>query len=265
MDLKVLTFFLLGAAVGLSAPASASEGNQFPVALIANQKEIWRLVMRSHYGPYDKSSKCWTRGSAEDHACMRPLELEIKVSGSELLLFFSAVAAGDSCHACAGTLGLIVYRQRGDNFVFEARNGPRLEIGAWGDAPAATDVSIMALNDRDGFAWRIEGSYGNQGTMQSTVFLFAPISGSVAEIGQIPIGYSNSGACGPDVNEKCTELSGALEVDGGGAEPEYDTLTLNVFGLAREEPFVRGIKYSFDKNRNYYVTTDQLPDELVFD
>ncbi|WP_395660473.1 hypothetical protein [Aestuariivirga sp.] len=194
---------------------------------------------------------------------MRPAELEIKTSGSKLQLFFSATASGEDCHACPGRIGLILYKQKGESFVFEGDNGEGVEMGSWGIAPTPDNVSVMAINEKGEFAWRVDESYGNHGKIESTSVIFASISGSVDKIGKIQIGSSNSGACGPEVAEKCTELNGLLALDPEGAESEYQSLILHIFGSMKEQPFYQRVRYSFDVKKQDYSTIDYLPEEFL--
>jgi len=220
--------------------AEAATRTEIPSALADDPKAFWRAVMEAFYGPYDRALKCWVGTVDGQRQCMRPHRLDT-VSDEAGTRFFIVTGGyplgeGDThsdCHACAGSLGLIVLEDGGDRLGLVARNSLAEPAGAWGAAPPEESFRLRQTGDgRHG--WTMETGWSGQGYNLGTIVVFGIAGSDVIELGSIPVHADNSGICGDGFGD-CYVRSYEVVFDPGAGGHHYD-IVMRKTGEATEGP-----------------------------
>lgn len=257
-------FHSAGGAAAASIPAHAAQ----------DPKTLWRLVMESYYGPYDKALKCWTARIAEDHVCMRPQRLDrITVRNSEhLFLAIGGTRIGQdgefqTSHADSGVLGLLVLKADGPTLRLVAKNDLHAGFGSFGNPPSEESIAVREVGPNDTYGWVVSDGWMGQGHVITYSNILAPIGDTIVGIGSIPVHYDNSGNCengkiiGSDT--ACTDYSGELLFDSADTSGRFYPLILKVTGTREGTVLDQAFTTSFDPGKLTYKAMQGLPEEFA--
>ena len=204
-------FNSIGSALALlcfsaSAVFSAGISTTIPVASLDKPAEFWSAAATEFYGPYDKKLKCWIGNVQGDNGparlCMRPHKL-ISVDGTNAKQHFLAFAGyeinaergHDNCHACSGTMGLVVLEASGATLSLVAKDGLNTAIGSWGEAPHEDSFELRQIGEDGGYGWVIHTGYTGQGYTYLHASVLGIIGDRIVDLGFIPTGFSDEGNC----------------------------------------------------------------------
>ena len=255
-----------------SAAQSAYVITQIPSVLGHNQKELWRKVMNSFYGKYDRERKCWISNENGADYCMRPHTLEVVARGGAndyYLVVGGSLAEYDDmeCHACAGAMGFLVLTDEQKQMGLVARSKPYLEFGSWGRIPPEEDFAVHRLGPGDNFGWAVKSSYGNQGTMIGSTTLFAIVGDQIRDIGSLPESFSESGSdnCSNGMNEttkrKCSDYSFETLFDSTSGTSHFAPVKLIASGVRLGEPLKGTYTLPFNENTLQYELPSDFPED----
>jgi len=248
-------------ALGLAATFSAAAGplTQIPSSAAASPKEFWRGVMEQFYGGYDGSLKCWIGEIDGARQCMRPHRLDTVVVDGRTLHFVVtggyAVTEGGGrpdCHACPGSLGMIVLGETGDRMELVARNSLAEPAGAWGAVPGEDEFRLRETGPGR-YGWTMRTGWTGQGYTLGHEVVYGVSGSDVVELGSIPVHADNGGVCGDGMGE-CFVHDYDLVFDAGTGEGRYDI-------VLRKRPESTGgpdtLRAPFDAS----ALTYRMPDE----
>lgn len=207
--------------------AEAATRTEIPSVLANDPKEFWRAVMEAFYGPYDRALKCWVGTVDGQRQCMRPHRLDTvsEEAGTRHFIVIGGYPLGDGnthsdCHACAGSLGLIVLQEGGERLDLVARNSLVEPAGAWGAVPPEESFRLRQTGDsRNG--WTMETGWSGQGYNLGTTVVYGVAGSDVVELGSIPVHADNSGTCGDGLGA-CYVRSYEIVFDPGAGGQHYD-------------------------------------------
>lgn len=196
--------FLIAAMLALAAtPAFAGVQTGIAASTTASPKVFWGAVMEEFYGPYSKRQKCWLGTIEGKTVCMRPHRLDTVVEGGATR--FYVVTGGyeldedggqSTCHACAGSLGLIVLGDGGGGRLeLVARNSLAEPAGSWGTIPDEDQFKLQLIGPQ-AYGWTMHSGYTGQGYTGEGESVFGVIGGKVADLGFINTHSDNGGSCG---------------------------------------------------------------------
>ncbi|PWW03477.1 hypothetical protein DFR52_101158 [Hoeflea marina] len=195
--------FLVAALLALAAgPAVAGVQTSIPASATQSPKAFWAAVMEEFYGPYSTRQKCWL-GTVEGKAvCMRPHRLDTVVEGgaSRYYLVIGGYELQEGggrpdCHACAGSIGLIVLGGGSSRLELVARNSLAEPAGSWGEVPGEKQFRLQRIGPA-AYGWTMESGYTGQGYTGVGETVFGLVGDKVADLGFINTHSDNSGACG---------------------------------------------------------------------
>jgi hypothetical protein len=261
--LKPVFACLLAAALILgiaAAPALAGTRTDIPSASVETPREFWRAVMEHFYGGYDRARKCWVGEIDGDRHCMRPHRLDTVSAGGAARHFVVTGGYridGDdgpaTCHACSGSLGLIVLEDAGGRLELVARNSLVALAGSWGRIPPEESFRLREIGgDRHG--WTMETGWAGQGYVYGSVVVYGVSGSDVIQLGHIPVHADNSGYCGEGL-PKCFVHDYELVFDPG-PDGSFHDIVLRKTGGEAEDP--DGFRVPFDDNALKY----QVPAEV---
>ena len=124
------------------------------------------------------------------------------------------------CHACAGSLGLIVLEDGGDRLDLVARNSLAEPAGAWGAVPPGEGFRLRQTGDGS-HGWTMETGWTGQGYNLGTTVVYGVAGSDVIELGSIPVYADNSGTCGDGLGA-CYVRSYEIVFDSGAGGDHYD-------------------------------------------
>lgn len=191
----------------LVAPVRAEILTSISSASIDDPKAFWRATMEEFYGRYDSRRKCWVAAGATEPLCMRPHLLSTVIESDVPTLYvamsgYAITPEGGQadCHACAGKLGLVVLRPRGDRLVLVARNNLSADVGSWGQVPPEEFFRVVELGNGN-HGWLMEFYYTGQGYTEGGFGVFGTIGDKVVDLGFISTHSDNGGTCGDGMGE----------------------------------------------------------------
>jgi hypothetical protein len=214
---------IMGLLAGFSSDGVAqAKQASLPASLLDDPKLLWRAVMTSFYGQYNKTLKCWVgRDDKQTSYCMRPIKLDTveAIGGKAVYLSIGGQALGRdgalnySGADGQGAIGLIVMSQEGKHLVTSATNSLYASAGTFGgmvSGPREDNVSLRKIG-KETWAWLIESGifYSGNGAFSHTIE--APIGDKVVSVGRIPSSMfqDEAGACKP----KCANLTADIIID----------------------------------------------------
>jgi hypothetical protein len=259
-----LLFHLAGIATAAAIPAKAA----------LDPKVLWRMVMEGYYGPYDRALKCWTARIGTDHVCMRPHRLDaVSIRGTNhLFLVIGGTRLGDDgqpqeAHVDSGMLGLIVLRQDGGTLKLVAKNDLHTPFGSFGNVPSEDSFAVREIGPDDTYGWVATDGWMGQGHLLTSATIFAPVGDTVANIGNIPDHYDNSGNCengkvmGSDV--ACTDYSAELIFDSADRSSRFYPIIVKVRGSREGVTIDQTFTTRFDTGKFAYPRIEGLPEEFA--
>lgn len=268
LNVAALAFALLFLVTGIAAAAT------IPAKAVQDPKTLWRMVMEDHYGPYDKTLKCWTARIGGDHVCMRPHRLDqVTIRGvSHLFLAIGGSRLGDDgqpqeAHVDSGMLGLVVLRQDGATFRLAARNDLHTPFGSFGNVPSEEAFAVREIGPDDAYGWVATDGWMGQGHVLTSATIFAPVGDKVVNIGNIPDHYDNSGNCengkvmGSDV--ACTDYSSELIFDSADRSGRFYPIIVKVTGTREGVTIDKAFTTTFDPATFAYRKIEGLPEEFA--
>lgn len=248
----------------LSGPFAARAGTATPIpaSAAASPKDLWRAVMETFYGSYDRRLKCWIGEIEGARQCMRPLKLDIVRSDGRERYFvatggYPLTEAGgySDCHACAGSLGLIVLEGGGARLDLVARNSLAEPAGAWGVVPPEESFRLREIG-KGQYGWTMESGWSGQGYNVSHEAIFGVSGSDVVELGQIQVHSDNAGTCGEGLGE-CYVRDYELVFDAASGADHYDIVLRR---LADSTAGPETIRVPFDTAGLKYAAPDDLLD-----
>jgi hypothetical protein len=270
---KILHSAALAAVVCLSGAATALAA-AIPADTVHEPKRLWRMVMETYYGPYDKALKCWVARLGEDRVCMRPHRLDqVTVRGrNTLFLVIGGSRIGDDgelqqSHADSGRLGLVVLAETGRNLDLVARNDLKSPFGTFGALPAEDAFAVREIGPNETYGWVAEDGWMGQGVVITYNRIFAPVGDKVVQVGDLPSHYDNSGNCeegkviGSDT--PCTDYSGELLFDSAASASRFYPIILKVTGSREGVVIDRAFTTEFDPGTFSYRKIEGLPEEFA--
>ncbi|MCB1377758.1 MAG: hypothetical protein KDK89_05230 [Alphaproteobacteria bacterium] len=239
-----------------------------PSTAAHRDKDLWRRAMTAFYGPYDKTQKCWVGNFDGRRFCMRPHKLQ-KVSAGQSTRYFLAIGGkpldeDNSCHACAGAMGLFVLSDATPMLGLVARNDGYEAMGSWGDAPPEENVDIHRIGTPDTFAWTIRTGWTGQGVMSEVLLVRGLVGERVVDLGQIPLSYSDEGNCEDGTNlmtgEKCSSVTfePVYAAEGG----RFGDILLKASGLYKGESLTATYRMLFNAQTMAYGLPENFPEGL---
>lgn len=255
LRISICLFLAMLPGLCLAAPV------KLPAALDGKPRELWRAVMTQVYGPYDATRKCWIGKKSADAYCMRPHKLDRATDNGTVKLYFAIGGSrvdSESCHACTGNLGLLVFEKQGQDYVLAAQNGLYDEAGSWGEVPAEESFGIteVATNMH---GWVIESGYTAQGITGGGSEVFSPRGTQVVSLGYIPTFLDNCGAAEEGV--KCDNYAFDLSFQPG-STPFHDAL-LQKSAKSDNPPGDNRFMVPFDAASGKYAVPKALEDLLA--
>jgi hypothetical protein len=273
MDMRKILIASLMVLCGMALPPKAAEMvlTRIPATAAKSEKDLWRRVMAEFYGKYDKAQKCWVSEHGGKRYCMRPHRLH-KVSAGKATHYFIAtgghpIEAGYDCHACAGTLGLIVLSDAGKTLGIVARNSGYEDFGGFGTVPAEENFEVHRLGAPGNYAWTIAGGWSGQGITTTAISIHGIAGDQVKNFGRAPRGFSDAGNCDNGINlmthEKCTDVGfePTYDVDSGNAR--FGTILIKGSGVWKGQPFDRSYRISFDETAMTYRIPPDFPEDFL--
>lgn len=232
--------------------------------------KMWVKVLTQSYGPYKSGLKCWTGQQDGKQFCMAPHKQDVKtIDGVPhhflVLAGYEIQESGGrkGCHACAGTMGLLVMRENGNEFELVARNSLFEEIGSWGDVPVADVFELREIGDTGTYGWLIQLGYTGQGYSFFNSVLHAVQGNRITQIGNFPIGWSDEGVCEDGKNmmsgKGCTSLNGVVSFksEGKGKLPDA---SIHMTGTLEGNAYDKVFQSNFNADKQRYIKPDGIPD-----
>jgi hypothetical protein len=245
----------------VSVPASAGTMTDIPLSAAGDPKLLWRAVMEGFYGPYDRASKCWMGTIDGRRHCMRPHKLDaVTTDGRELLFIVTGGypigenGGRNDCHACPGSLGLIVLGKTAGGLELIARNSLADETGAWGTVPVEENFRLRKIGDAR-YGWTMESGWTGQGYHSGWIDIFGISGSDVVEFGSVPIHADNSGTCGDGLGA-CFVKSYEIVFDEG-ADGSFYGIVLRRLEESTEGP--ASFSIGFDPGSLSY----EVPEEVI--
>lgn len=202
-----------------------------------NARDAAARLMNHIYGKQEPEHGCWMSRFEGLPYCMKIVQSEIKtlVSGKRLYTLATGQAVdrqGEAitAHAMQGLVGAFIVGERNGKAVLMAQS-TTIQAGTMGTAPSEWTLTELGANNNWG--WR--GQYGDchQGYCGTRMVILAQRAGAVQELGQIPIAYDNSGACGDDeCAAKASTLEASVEVSKQPEDAEFFDLLFTVSGTS---------------------------------
>jgi hypothetical protein len=252
-------FFALALVLG-SASLPSNAGTRTDIPSAASPKAFWRTVMEHFYGDYDRSLKCWIGTFEGERHCMRPHRLDT-VSADGVTRFHIVVGGyrvddvlgQDHCHACTGSLGLIVLEQSGEVLDLVARNSLVLQAGSWGDIPPEDSFRLREIGDGR-YGWTMDTVWAGQGYIFGSVFIYGVSGSDIIQLGRVPVHADNSGTCGEGMGA-CSEHAYELVFDPGSGASFHDIVLRKQSGDA-DDP--ESFRVPFDDKALQYKVPDEV-------
>lgn len=255
----------------LSSIASAAS---IPADAAGQPKVLWRLVMETYYGAYDKDLKCWTARLDAEHVCMRPHRLDqVDIGGvNHLFLTIGGSKLGEDgqplqAHVDSGALGLIILKASGDTLKLVAKNDLHRPFGTFGGVPAEDQFAVREIGPNETYGWVATDGWMGQGHVITSATVFAAVGDKVVSIGNFPNHYDNSGNCengkviGGDV--ACTDYSAEILFDSTDGASRFFPVIMKVAGTREGVTLDQAFTTKFDPNKFSYAPIDGLPEEFA--
>lgn len=222
---------------GIMEPKRAP--GDIPPNLLAsgNARDAAARLMNHIYGKQEAANGCWMSRFEGLPYCMKIVQAEIKALGSGKRLYTLATGQaidrqGEAitAHAMQGLVGAFIVGERNGKAVLMAQS-TTIQAGTMGTAPSEWTLTELGANNNWG--WR--GEYGDchQGYCGTRMVILAHRAGTVQELGQIPIAYDNSGACGDDdCTDKASTLEATVQFSKQPEDAEFFDLLVTVSGAS---------------------------------
>lgn len=253
--------------VTVAVYASSGKATDIPSSIANNDKTLWRQVMATVYGSYDKKQKCWVSTADDTSYCMRPLTIH-RVSDGATRYIFLAVAGNilgkkRGCHSCGGMMGLLLLRETTKALQLVARSDPYFEIGTFGVAPGKGAISVHRIGKPAVFAWTIESTWDGMGLKTATMNIFAVSGNKVEAVGELPRYFDDQANCKNGVNwatkEKCSKLRVSFAYEAASTDETFMPIRLDSAGTLRGKPLTSSLISHFDRKTMRYA----IPQELL--
>ena len=243
--------------------------------LAGNKATFWRAVMTRFYGPYDQHQRCWMGRVYDENGsalyCMRPHRLDITESTSGELYYLamggSRISAGgivEDCFACAGRLGLVILRIKGDAFYIVGQNSLHEPFGSRGNVPDEDAFSVQRLGPNDAYGWVIKSGESHGGTAYEHYTLYGIVRNRLLKLGTFPKHYDDLGNCDADKNNTkvlCSNYEYTLDLDTLSSASSFFPIILRAYGTRRGVPLNDVFTAQFDSSKEAYVLPPALPDD----
>ncbi len=179
----------------------------FPEQSGTNEALDIAQAMKMLYGNYDAKKqtsvaslpkeKSGFPATGEEQMTVRPLfhAFSNDAGAHNFLLVTYAVPASDEsyeCHACAPTIGMAVFSQKGMKWMIDASNRAVTSAGEWGRPP--TDIQLVQIGPNRQAVKIIDVGQGN-GETTAVLYLLIPWNGTVNLGLERIVADDDKGAC----------------------------------------------------------------------
>ena len=178
------------------------------------------MLLDQVYGAPDKNLGCRLVNAGTDLYCMEIAHSVIKkttVDGKRLY----AVATGraiNGAHVTPGLVEAFIVEDKGGQARLAAKS-PRLQMGAWGEAP--DNWKLKLLGAKGNWGWTAHEHYQQNGfSIDETIFL-GQHEGAIHKLAQVPTDYDDTGNC---EDKKCERSMSAFKTSVR-IEPVPSTIT----------------------------------------
>jgi hypothetical protein len=164
------------------------------------------VLLDQMYGAPDKSSGCRLVRAGTDLYCMQIAHSAMKKTTDGKRLY--AVATGraiGSTHVTPGLVEAFIVDDKGGQARVVAKS-PRLQMGAWGEAPSNWNLKLLGA--KDNWGWTAKDHYQQMGfSINETIFL-GQHEESIHKLAQVPTSYDDTGNC---EDKKCERSMSAFK------------------------------------------------------
>jgi hypothetical protein len=240
---------------------------KIPVSTFDDPSVFWGAAATEFYGPYNKKLKCWIGNVQGDEGparlCMRPHKL-VSIDTANSQQHFLAFAGfklneqggHDNCHACSGTMGLVVLEAGDETFSLVAKDGLNTAIGSWGEAPHEDEFELRQISENGDYGWVIHTGYTGQGYTYLNASIHGIIGDRIVDLGYVPDGFSDLGNCDDNgknysSGEPCTEYEADM-IFTGPSVGGFKTIHLKHRGTFEGKEYNDVVVVPFDINEGAY-------------
>ena len=261
----LLIFASLAASVSDGSAAAAQVS--LPASLLGTPKLLWRSVMTSFYGQYDRKLKCWIgRDDQQTAYCMKPIKLDTVETNSGKVLYISIGGqalgkdglvnyfGGDG----QGAIGLIVMSQHGKHLITTATNSLYASAGTFGrtvSGPREDNVSLRKIG-KDSWAWFIETGMFYSGNGAFSHVVDAPIGDKVISIGHIPSSMFQDGT--PACKPQCPNLDADIIIDSQNSTERFYPIIVRIHDRVDASKVEGTFHVPFNDGKLQYETPREL-------
>ncbi len=217
------------------------------------------VLLDQMYGAPDKSKGCRLVSAGTGLYCMEIAHSAIKKTAGGKRLY--AVATGraiNSAHVTPGLVEAFIVEDTGGQASLAAKS-PRLQMGAWGEAP--DNWKLKLLGAKDNWGWTAHEHYQQNGfSIDETIFL-GQHDGSIHKLAQVPTDYDDTGNC---EDKKCERSRSAFKtsvrIEPVSLNAAFYPLLVTVNGRYKGKQInSRTWKMVFDETKNQYVYPQGWP------
>ena len=211
------------------------------------------------YGAPDKSRGCRLVSAGSELYCIEIAHAAIKKTADGKRLY--AVATGraiNSAHVTPGLVQAFIVDDQGGKARLTAKS-PRLQMGAWGEAP--DNWKLKLLGTKDNWGWTAHEHYQQMGfSIDETIFL-GQHDGSIHRLAQVPTDYDDTGNC---EDKKCersrSAFKASVRIESAPSSALFYPLLITVNGRYKGRQFNSTTwKMVFDENKHQYAYPEGWP------
>lgn len=240
---------------------------EIPTDLLAsgNASEAAVRLMNQIYGKQELKHGCWMFKFEETPFCMKIAQSEIKVLRGEKRLYAIATGQGIdqngetiTTHALQGLVGAFIVGETNGKSVFIAQS-TKIKAGTMGAAPR--EWTLMELGANNNWGWQGQYSDCHQGYCGSRMIILANRASTVRVVGDVPIEYNDTGACGDDAcTEKSSTLRSTVSVRALPKNAEFFDLLVTVSGTSTGEMLEAKLwRIPFNSAKHGYIAPADWP------
>ena len=217
------------------------------------------VLLDQAYGTPDKNLGCRLVSAGTGLYCMEIAHSAIKKTAGGKRLY--AVATGraiNSAHVTPGLVEAFIVEDKGGQASLAAKS-PRLQMGAWGEAP--DNWKLKLLGAKDNWGWTAHEHYQQNGFgIDETIFL-GQHEGAIHKLAQVPTDYDDTGNC---EDKKCERSMSAFKtsvrIEPVSLNAAFYPLLVTVNGRYKGKQInSRTWKMVFDETKNQYVYPQGWP------
>ena len=211
------------------------------------------LLFDQMYGSPDKSRGCRLVSAGTDLYCMEIAHSAIKKTADGKRLYTVATGrAISSAHVTPGLVEAFIVDDKGGQARLAAKS-PRLQMGAWGEAPGNWKLKLLGV--KDNWGWTAHEHYQQNGFSIDETILLGQHDGSIHKLAQVPTDYDDTGNC---EDRKCersmSAFKSSVRLDSVPSNVAFYPLLVTVNGRYKGAQInSRTWKMVFDETKQQYV------------